>query len=238
MVEILAALVLAVAGSWKTDTLSAPDGSKAALVVPSGAPRGKAKGYPLVIWLHGGLGANNPAKGLQAAPGLAALADTGRFVLLAPSAWPASPWWSTSARDRVLSLVEAASRRPGVDATRIVLSGASDGGTGALWLAVALRGTWQGKLRGVAVWSTNPSVLEGRGAFLEESALAGLAVRWRAGGRDRLFDPRDVAVWWDRLRARGVVLDTGLDPMAGHDMADHRADLANFPLWLEGRASR
>lgn len=238
MVELLPALFLAFAGSWRTDTLVAPDGSKAALVVPSSASRARSGGFPLVIWLHGGLGANNPAKGLQAAPGFAGLADSGHFALLAPSAWPASPWWSTSARDRVLALVDASSRRPGVDASRIVLAGASDGGTGALWLAVALSGTWRGKLRGVAVWSTNPSVLEGRGAVLEETVLKGLAVRWRAGARDRLYDPRDVAVWWERLRAGGAALDANLDPQAGHDMADHRADLAAFSAWVGSRTRR
>lgn len=238
MVEILAALVVALAGSWRTDTLVAPDGSKAALVVPSGATKGKTKGYPLVVWLHGGLGANNPAKGLQAAPGFAALADSGRFALLAPSAWPASPWWSASARDRLLALLDAATRKPGVDASRIVLAGASDGGTGALWLAVALRGAWGGKLRGVAVWSTNPSVLEGRGATLDVSGLAGLAIRWRAGSLDRLYDPRDVAGWWRRLEGAGAVLDTRLDPLAGHDMIDHQADLATFPTWVRSRVRR
>jgi poly(3-hydroxybutyrate) depolymerase len=238
VVEILAALVVALAGSWRTDTLVAPDGSKAALVVPSGATQGKTKGHPLVVWLHGGLGANNPAKGLQAAPGFAALADSGGFALLAPSAWPASPWWSASARDRLLALVDAAGRKPGVDASRIVLSGASDGGTGALWLAVALRGTWRGRLRGVAVWSTNPSVLEGRGAPLDASGLAGLAIRWRAGSLDRLYDPADVARWWARLEGAGAVLDTRLDPLAGHDMIDHQADLATFPTWVRSRVRR
>lgn len=236
MVELLPALVLALAGSWRTDTLTAPDGSKAALVVPSRASGAKTRRFPLVVWLHGGLGANDPAKGLLAAPGFAALADSGGFALLAPSAWPASPWWSASARDRVRSLVEAASRRPGVDASRIVLSGASDGGTGALWLAAALRDPWRGRLRGVAVWSTNPSVLEGRGAALDVPGLAGLEIRWRAGASDRLYDPGDVARWWRRLEGGGAVLDTRLDPLAGHDMVDHQADLGTFPAWVRSRA--
>lgn len=235
MAELLLALVVALAGGFRTDTLVAPDGSRAALVVPSPAGKSKARKMPLVVWLHGGIGANNPSKGLQAAPGFAALAESGGFVLLAPSAWPSSPWWSATARDRLLALVAAASLRPGVDASRIVLAGASDGGSGALWLAVELREAWGPRLRGVAVWSTNPSVLEGRGTSLRTDGWAGQAVRWRAGARDRLYDPRDVAIWWERLRVGGAVLDAHLDPLAGHDMADHQADLATFPAWVGSR---
>lgn len=233
MGEILLAIVLALAASWRTDTLVAPDGSKAALVVPSRKVKAKPAGFPLVVWLHGGLGANNPAKGLQAASGFASLADSGGFAFLAPSSWPASPWWSVSARDRLLSVVESASKRPGVDASRMVLAGASDGGTGALWLAVATRDVWKDRLRGVAVWSTNPSVLMGRGTQLSVAGLAGLPVRWRAGSRDRLFAPEDVALWWERLRMGGVDLDAVVDANAGHDMADHKADLATFPGWVK-----
>lgn len=234
MGELLPALLLLFAGAWKTDTLLAPDGSRAALVVPLAKSKGGKAGnaVPLVVWLHGGLGANNPAKGLQAAPGFAPLVDTGGFALLAPSAWPASPWWSPSARDRLVALVEAASRRRGVDGTRIVLAGASDGGTGALWLAASLNVAWKGRLRGVAVWSTNPSVLEGRGATLDAPGLRGIPVRWRAGSLDRLYSPTDVTRWWNRLGALGVDLDTRLDPLAGHDMVDHQADLATFPRWV------
>lgn len=226
------------AGAWRTDTLVAPDGSKAALVVPAGKIAAKSRGLPLVVWMHGGLGANNPAKGLQAAPGFASLADSGRFVFLAPSAWPASPWWSVSARERVLALIRISSSRTGVDATRIVFAGVSDGGTGALWLASTSRSALGDRLRGVAVWSTNPSVLEGRGARLDVPALNGVPVRWRAGAHDRLYAPQDVANWWEILRKAGVVLDASMDPVAGHDLADHKADLALFPLWLRQQARR
>lgn len=236
--DLLLAILLSVAAAWRTDTLEAPDGSRAGLVVPSGKAVGMSRGFPLVVWLHGGIGANNPSKGLQAAPGFASLADSGRFAFLSPSAWPASPWWSASARDRLLTLVRMASSRPGVDASRIVLAGVSDGGTGALWMAATIRTELGDRLRGVAVWSTNPSVLEGRGETLEIARLEGLPVRWRAGARDRMFDPRDVAAWWRRLVGVGVVLDTRLDPLAGHDMADHKADLAVFPVWVEGRTRR
>jgi len=228
-------------GAWRIDTLLVADGSRAALVLPgrpeSRAAKSRSK-VPLVVWLHGGIGANNPSKGLLAAQGFAAWADSGRFALLAPSAWPASPWWSASAQARIADLVAQASRRPGIDASRIVLAGVSDGGSGALWLASRLRGDWGIRLRGVAVWSTDPSVLVAQGVPFDPSALKGLPVRWTAGERDRLYPMEDVATWWDRLRGAGVGLDAHDDPLADHDLAFHQADLGRFPAWLRAHSGR
>ncbi|HQF53495.1 MAG TPA: hypothetical protein PK208_00095, partial [Fibrobacteria bacterium] len=92
----------------RLDTLVAPDGSKAGLWVPE-----SRKKLPLVVWLHGGLGANNPSKGIAAAGNMAATwGDSGAFALLAPSAWPASPWWSETAAQRIVDLVAKAAKTP------------------------------------------------------------------------------------------------------------------------------
>lgn len=229
-----------VSGAWRIDTLQVADGSRAALVLPRRAVRegrGPRTKVPLVVWLHGGIGANNPSKGLAAAAGFAAWADSGRFALLAPSAWPASPWWSPSAQTRIADLVAQAARRPGVDASRIVLAGVSDGGSGALWLASRLRARWGARLRGVAVWSTDPSVLVAQGVAFDPSTLEGMPVRWTAGERDRLYPIQDVASWWERLRVAGVSLEARDDPAADHDLAFHQVDLGRFPAWLRAHAA-
>lgn len=239
MVDLLLALCLAASPSRapRVDTLIASDGSRAALVVPSRSRAPKA-GLPLVVWLHGGIGANNPSKGLVAASGFVSWADSGGFALLAPSAWPMSPWWSASAQSRLVELVDRAGKTAGVDASRVVLVGVSDGGSGALWLAAHLRPVWGAKLRGVAVWSTDPSVLTSRGVSLEASSLAGLPVRWTAGGRDRLYPFEDVRGWWTALEQGGVKLETRFDPQADHDLSFHQADLGRFPAWLRARTAR
>jgi len=221
----------------RVDTLSASDGSRAALVVPFRRNPSRSK-LPLVVWFHGGIGANNPSKGLAAAAGFVSWADSGGFALLAPSAWPASPWWSATAQARLAELVERAGKVPGVDASRLVLAGVSDGGSGALWLAGRMRPLWGAKLCGVAVWSTDPSVLASQGVSLDPAPLSGLPVRWTAGGRDRLYPFEDVERWWGLLGPAGVKLETRHDPLADHDLSFHRDDLARFPAWVRGRTVR
>jgi len=226
-------LLLAFAGaSLHRDTVQLLDGSSAGMWVP--ASKGKK---PLVVWLHGGIGANNPAKGLAAASNMAATwSDSGSFALIAPSAWPASPWWSEEAVDRVRKLVETASHKPGVDGKRLILAGVSDGGSGALWLAVRLRAVWGARLKGVAVWSTDPDVLEMQGMKWTPSSLRGLPLRWTAGGRDHLYPLDRIHQWWDEASREGVVLDRHEDPGADHDLSFHQADLALFPAWVRRTA--
>lgn len=237
MVELLVWLCLAAAPAKapRIDTIASPDGSRAALVVPRRAPTAK---LPLVVWLHGGIGANNPSKGLAAAAGFVSWADSGGFALLAPSAWPASPWWSATALARIGELILRAGATPGVDASRVFLAGVSDGGSGALWLAGHLAGRKGMRLRGVAVWSTDPSVLVSRGVPFDPAPLVGLPVRWTAGGRDRLYPFEDVAQWWTRFLQAGVKLESRHDPQADHDLSFHRADLGRFPAWVRGHAGR
>ena len=236
LLVLLLALCSAPPRGPRIDTIVSVDGSRSALVVPRRAT--KARRLPLVVWLHGGIGANNPSKGVAAAAGFAAWADSGGFALLAPSAWPASPWWSASALSRVLELVRRAGATPGVDASRLVLAGVSDGGSGALWMAGQMSQLSGKAPRAVAVWSTDPSVLVSQGIPFDPTLLRGQTVRWTAGGRDRLYPIQDVTSWWERLRQSGVALETRLDPMADHDLSFHVADLARFPAWVRSRANR
>lgn len=222
------AFLLLGATPHRVDTLNLPDGSKAGLWIPGGKGR-----KPLVVWLHGGIGANNPAKGVAAAANMAATwGDSGAFALVAPSAWPASPWWGQEAVGRLEAVVAAAARNRGVDPDRIVVAGVSDGGSGSLWLSSRLRAAWGKRLKGVAVWSTDPDVLSMQGADWNPSSLRGLALRWTAGGRDRLYPLERVRLWWGECERQGVLLERHEDPQADHDLSFHQADLARFPAWV------
>jgi len=226
-------VALAVLGSLSNaqgilKTLSLPDGSKAGLVLPSRAG-GKA---PLVIWLHGGIGANDPAKGIKAATNMQLWADSSNFALLCPSAWPTSPWWTPEATGRILDLVRQCSKNPRIDANRIILTGTSDGGAGALWNVKGLRGVLGKRLKGVAVWSCNPSVLGNYGEAISLGSFSGLPVRWAQGGRDRLFALDDVRGWWGQFIAARAKLEPHPVEMAGHDMADWQQDQGTLGAWI------
>lgn len=211
----------------KVESIRLPDGSQAGFW----APKSRAK-LPLVVWFHGGIGANNPAKGVPAAQNMAATwKDSGAFALLAPSAWPASPWWTDEAVARTAALIDSAAKRKGVDASRVILAGASDGGTGALWIASKLRTKLGTKLKGVAVWSCNPDVLSMQGLTLSAMPLVGLPIRWTAGGKDRLYPLSRIKEYWAALSQAGLSLETHENLVADHDLSFHAADLALFPAW-------
>jgi len=209
-------------------TLSLPDGSKAGLVLPS-HPKGK---LALVVWLHGGIGANDPAKGIKAATNMLVWADSSNFALLCPSAWPASPWWTPEANRRILDLIRQCGKNPQIDANRIVLAGTSDGGAGALWNVQGVRQQLGKRLKGVAVWSCNPSVLGNYGQAISLASFSGLPVRWAQGGRDRLFALDDVRAWWGQFIAARAKLEPHPIEMAGHDMADWQQDQGTVGAWI------
>jgi poly(3-hydroxybutyrate) depolymerase len=224
--------LLVSAASVHMDTLRAPDGSAAGLWTPSSKVR-----RPLVVWLHGGIGADNPSKGLAAAAGFVHnWGDSNAFALLAPSAWPASPWWTDEAARRVAQFVDEAAKKPGVDGSRIVLAGVSDGGSGALWLASRLRGIWGGRLKAVAVWSCDPDVLQMQGAAWAPESIKGIPLRWTAGGRDHLYPLDRIRWWWSRCARSGVAVDRHETPEADHDLAFHQADLGKLPAWVRLKA--
>lgn len=217
----------------KIDTLALADGSKAGFWQPAAGSRK----LPLVVWLHGGIGANNPSKGVAAATNMASSwRDSGAFALLAPSAWPASPWWSDESARRVAELVEKVSHRKGIDASRIVLAGASDGGSGALWLAGRLKAAWKTRLKAVAVWSTDPDVLAAQGIAWNPASLSGMPLRWTAGDKDRLYPLDRIRYWWDICRSTGVRLEPHEAAGADHDLRFHQGDLAMFPSWVRKNA--
>lgn len=225
---LLLALVGATSASVRLDTLVAFDGSRAGLWIPASKRK-----LPLVVWLHGGLGANNPAKGVAAASNMTAnWGDSTSFALLGPSAWPTSPWWSPDAARRVADLVAQASTRPEVDGSKIVLSGVSDGGSGALWIASALRKRFGSKLKGVAIWSADPDVMVMQGVPWDPASLKGLPVRWTAGGQDHLYPISRIHFWWRQCQANGVELQPNETSAADHDLKFHQADLSLFPAWV------
>jgi poly(3-hydroxybutyrate) depolymerase len=93
-----------------------------------------ARRYQVRFQLHGGTGgrATNAPVGTGT---IGALAGAEQIYVI-PYAWSAAPWWSD---DQVLNLVDildATKRGYNVDENHVVVSGVSDGGTGAYWVAM------------------------------------------------------------------------------------------------------
>jgi acetyl esterase/lipase len=86
--------------------------------------------YPLIIYLHGGIGSTRSDKGDSAFLMLAALADTFKLFLASPSGNRFTPWWSPNGLSRILQTVRFMTLRYPVNPRKIFLAGVSDGATG------------------------------------------------------------------------------------------------------------
>ncbi len=175
-----------------------------------------ARRYQVRFQLHGGTGgrATNAPVGTGT---IGALAGAEQIYVI-PYAWNAAPWWSD---DQVLNLVDildATKRGYNVDENHVVLSGVSDGGTGAYWVAMRETTPFASflPLNGYLMVLASSDIDDGRvfGNNLRNKPI--FAVN---GGRDRLYPTSIVDPYIAHLKRGGVTLDYHPQPEAGHNTA-------------------
>src|SRR4029078_1779754 len=91
-----------------------------------------ARRYQARIQLHGGVmrpDASLRGDGTVRLPG-------DEQIYISPSGWSDAPWWSEAQVENVRLIVDAVKRTYNVDENRVALSGVSDGGTGAYYVAM------------------------------------------------------------------------------------------------------
>ena len=90
-----------------------------------------AKKYQLRVQLHGGVGRiEAPRAGSNA--GLHGVEQ----IYLMPHAWRDAPWWSSRQVENLRTILDLVKRTYNIDENRVALSGVSDGGTGAFYMAM------------------------------------------------------------------------------------------------------
>jgi len=94
--------------------------------------------YPLIIYLHGGIGGAQPDKGARAWDMLGALRDTFPLFLASPTATREAPWWAPQGVDRILQSLRYMTLHFPIDRDRIFLAGVSDGAVGCYAAANSL----------------------------------------------------------------------------------------------------
>jgi hypothetical protein len=105
-----------------------------AVTIPDGYD--PARRYPARIHLHGGVMMRRTGVPPAAAGGIGALGGAEPQIDIVPFAWDASPWWSADQLRNLRQILDAVKRDYNVDENRVVLSGVSDGGTGAYYAAM------------------------------------------------------------------------------------------------------
>jgi hypothetical protein len=175
-----------------------------------------ARRYQVRIQLHGGVSGrrtNSPV-----GPGtIGALAGAEQIYIL-PYAWDESPWWSDDQAMNLVGIVDAVKRLYNVDENRVVLSGVSDGGTGAYYVAMRettpfasflpLNGYWMVlALQDIDDGHVFANNLRNKPLFIVN------------GGRDPLYPTRVVDPYIEHMKRGGVTLLYDPQPTAGHNTA-------------------
>ena len=108
-----------------------PDEHHYALNVP--ANYDPEKRYQVRFQLHGGVGgrANSAPRGNGEAP-----LPGAEQIYVVPYSWIDSPWWSDDQVRNLSTILDTLKRTYNVDENRVVISGVSDGGTGAYYIGM------------------------------------------------------------------------------------------------------
>lgn len=184
-----------------------------ALDVPQGYD--PTRRYQVRFQLHGGV-AERPDNQPRGEAEIGRLPGAEQIYVL-PYAWKDAPWWSDDQLLNLRAILAALKRSYNVDENRVVVTGVSDGGTGAYY--VAMRDTTPFAsflpLNGAIL------VLDNEGLGLNErifpNNLRNKPLFIVNGGQDRVYPRPMVEPSVEHMRNNGVAIDYHPQPTAGHN---------------------
>ena len=172
-----------------------------------------ARRYQVRIMLHGGV--MRPDSRLRG-DGTVRLAGEEQ-IYVSPAGWNEAPWWSDAQIDNLRGIVDTLKRTYNVDENRVVVSGISDGGTGAYY--VAMRDTTPYAsflpLNGFVLVLRSENLGIPGDLFLNNLRAKPLFIV--NGGRDPLYPAEAVEPSIGHLNRGGVTVVYRPQPDAGHD---------------------
>jgi len=159
--------------------------------------------YPLIIYLHGGIGSPLTTKGEKAYEMLLPLADTFSLFLASPSGNRYSPWWSAAGLYRIMQTLRYMSLHYPVNPDKIFLAGVSDGATGCYAVANTMCGPFAGFI-----------AVSGFGGMLPQMGMGLFPVNLMQrpfynvnAGKDRIYPFEEVNKFLDWLVNNGVSVE-------------------------------
>jgi predicted esterase len=194
-----------------------------------------SRSWPLRVTLHGGVGRPAPRAGDEPGRPLTNRIPGAPELVLHPRAWAQSEWWTAGQVENILTLLDTVKRRYNVDESRVYLTGISDGGTGAYFLAMRQTTPWAAclPLNGHPSVLANPDV--GADGQLYPANLANCPLRIVNGGRDRLYPAASVAPLVEMFKHGGIPLEFQVYEAAGHDTSWWPEERARFEAFLAAR---
>lgn len=194
-----------------------------------------AQKWPLRVQLHGGVGRPGP----QAAPPGRPVAQhaPNRIpgepqIYIVPSGWAGAQWWDRNQVENIVRVVGDVKRKYNVDESRIYLTGISDGGTGAYYIAMKEPTLWS------SILPLNGSIAVLRGAqngadgALYGNNLANKPLYIVNGEEDPLYPVWQVEPHVRWFKALGVEHVFRPQAAAGHNTAWWPTERAPFETFV------
>ncbi len=190
------------------------DGVDHAYAVNLPAAYDPARRYQVRFQLHGGVGGmpDNSARGTGE---IGTLAGAEQIYVL-PYAGGDTPWWTYDQILNLNAIVDSLKRTYNVDENRVVVSGVSDGATGAYYIAMRDTTPFASflPLNGFIMVLTSDEIDDG---FMFPNNLRNKPLFVVNGGRDRLYPTRNVEPFTKHLISSGVEIDYHPQPEGEHN---------------------
>jgi acetyl esterase/lipase len=174
--------------------------------------------YPLIIYLHGGIGTERNDKGDSAFFMLKDLADTFKLFLASPSANRYAPWWSAAGLSRILQTLRFMTLHYPINPNKVFLAGVSDGATGCY----AAANTICSPFAGFIAVSGFGGMLPMLGMQLAPGNLMQRPIYNVNAGLDHIYPVENVKEFVGLLQERGVNITSKIYPDEKHGF-DYRA---------------
>ena len=203
--------------------------------------------YQVHVQLHGGVGRMEASTPRRSGSSVR-LAGVEQIDVM-PTAWKEAPWWSGRQVENLRAILDLVKRTYNVDENRVLLSGVSDGGTGAYYMAMRDTTPFASflPLNGFILVLRNETA-EADGDLFPNNLLS-KPLFIVNGGRDPRYPTSVVDPYIEHLKSGGVDLVYRPQPNAAHDtswwpeirdsverfVADHpRVPLPDALTWESG----
>jgi hypothetical protein len=178
-----------------------------------------ARAYQVRVQLHGGVtGRQDGSAGGRGAGSIGALAGAEQIYVL-PLAWNDAPWWGDKQLANLRAILDSLKRTYNIDENRVVLSGVSDGGTAAYYVAMHETTPFASflPLNGAILVLANDSL--GIAGELLPNNLLNKPLFVVNGWKDPLYPPGLVEPYVEHLQRGGVDLTYLPQPDGVHNTA-------------------
>ena len=181
------------------------------LNVPAGYD--PARRYQVRFMLHGGVMRPDPQ---LRGDGTVRLAGAEQ-IYVSPAGWSEAPWWSDTQVDNLRGILDTVKRTYNVDENRVVVSGVSDGATGAYYIAMRDTTPYASflPLNGYVLVLRSENLQIPGGLFLNNLRMKPLFIV--NGGRDQLYPAEAVEPSIGHMSRGGVTIEYRPQRDAGHD---------------------